>query len=552
MDLIIPSDQIALKYLQKCFVPQRYLQKGLKPGEIVKVSIPGRPSYLCKLLLNRENDHVLVSDIAPTKLHTLAKNLTLERIPQLPEIIQTLELKVVVKEKRMQNLELYEDSEGFGRVLRAICDMFILSDDYDIDFSSYRAFDDWALVKLEDIKTNSKDRLGIVSVDTKVVINNIRFEDNTALPDSIRLGGCSAIATSIEKHVLCKTRILNATSNVLLIGASGSGKTSLIGNIANKLNANLFKLDFQMSKILGENVILNRIEKLIRLSKISRNPTILLIEDIERFCPNTGGEKRTTASTSAYELLYGLDLLGQSGNITVIATTRNVETLCPKVRRPGRLDNEIYIKVPNAEQRKDIVRVILEERKHSLVDDLVDFIAERTPAFVGGDLFSLIKTAANISSNGVLTQSDIQLALHTVRPVSIHTNPYLVELDPSLSIKSLGGLRKLKRNLEMSIFKPLQHPERFLNFGLSLPKGILMYGPPGCAKTTVAKCLANEMNRHLIAISAAQVYSPYVGDSERLLAEVFHQARLCAPSVLFIDEIGKTSIRLISSSSNSS
>lgn len=540
VDLIIPKDQEAVKYLQKCYLPLKHLKYGLKSGNLVKITLPGeiRASFLCKLLQNQENEHIIVSDVAPSSNHTSCDEFIIEKISNLPEIIEKLELEVVVKEKLIQNLELFEDIDRFSRILRLICDMLILSDDYEIDCRSYRVFDDWALIKLQNIRTNTPNRIGKVSEDTEIRINNIRFED-TNKPSYTPLGGLSHIESAIERHIGFKSRFLGASSNVLLIGASGCGKTALIGNLAIKLNANLFKLDFQMSKILGENVILNRIERLIRLSKISRNPTILLIEDIERFCPNTSGDRKSSTNTTAYELLYGLDLINQSGNITVIATIRNVEYLCPKVRRPGRMDNEIYIKVPNIDQRKEILQVIVNEKKHSIEDGLIDSIAQRTPAFVGGDLIMLIKTAAQISASSFITQLDVEQALKTVRPISSYTNPYLVEKDPSLTIKSLGGLRKLKRNLEMSIFKPLEYPERFLNFGLTLPKGILMYGPPGCAKTTVAKCLANEMNRHLIAISAAQVYSPYVGDSERLLAEVFHQARLCAPSVLFIDEIGK-------------
>lgn len=473
----------------------------------------------------------MISDVAVGKSAPAGRGqFEIRRLEGSPVLIDTLELDVCLDDKRFQPVEHLDD---LRETIRNLCGMLTLHDPFNIQLGSYKMFQDWGIVRLENIQTNANNKPGIVSPSTQIVFRNIRCGKD--VPSEIpSLGGLAAIRSSIEAELLSKGK---RRSNLLLIGASGSGKTSIIKSIADSLDINLFDVESRVSSVAGENLLLNRVERIIALSKISNRPNIVLIEDVEQFCPKETGDKRQGVA-SGHAILQCLDRLSECSNINVICTTRSVETVNAKLRRPGRLDRDIYFKVPGEEQRKEIVERILGDLQ--LIDyPLIDFIAAKTPAFQGGDILALLNVARRNTTHSAVTTKDIERALLTVRPVSVRINSYLVEKDPSLTLSSLGGLLELKRKLQFSIFRPLQHPEPYLRYKLSLPKGILMYGPPGCAKTTVAKCLANEMNRHLIAVSAAQIYSPYVGDSEQILAQVFHQARMCAPSIIFIDEIGK-------------
>lgn len=492
---------------------------------------------MCKLILNDSSDLVVVSDVAVGKTAQSERgDLGIQRLEGSPVPIDTLVLDVYLDEERFQLVEHFENPKSLKETIRNLCGMLTLHDHFNIHLGSYKMFQDWGIVRLENIETNTNSKPGTVSSSTQIVFRNTRCgkDVSSEIPS---LGGLADIRSFIEAELLSKGK---RRSNLLLIGASGSGKTTLVKSIAHSLDINLFDVESRVSAVAGENLLLNRVERIIVLSKLSNRPNIVLIEDVEQFCPKETSDKRQGV-TSGHAFLQCLDRLSGCSNISIICTTRSVETVNARLRRPGRLDRDIYFKVPGEEQRKEIVALVLGDMQ-AIDYPLIDFIATKTPAFLGGDILALLKVARRSSTHSIITTTDIERALLTVRPVSVRMNSYLVEKDPSLTLSSLGGLLELKRKLQFSIFRPLQHPEPYLRYKLSLPKGILMYGPPGCAKTTVAKCLANEMNRHLIAVSAAQIYSPYVGDSEQILAQVFHQARMCAPSIIFIDEIGKKEV----------
>lgn len=483
---------------------------------------------MCKLVLHDSNDCVVISDLVTHTLNPQPQESPEVFVQKLSSsstaaIVNRLELDLILDGDRIHDIAIYEDPVELQDMIRSICRMFVLCDDCELRLGSHDLLKDWAITKLKVLSTNTDQRPGVVTAATDIIIRNIRFEGALNQIDDSALGGLSSMQSALEAEI-------RSGCNVLLVGPSGCGKTSLVMQVRRAWDASLFKLECSpVQGVIGENALLERMHTFGRLSRISTKPTILLVEDAEQFADQPS-------------FLQGLDRLHSVSTISVICTTRNAEAISPKLRRPGRVDRELFIKVPNEEQRRDIVKKLLAtfEPTQSQDPQLVEFITNRSPAFLGGDLVELFKLAKRFAGEQrAITEAGIRQALLSVRPVSVRTNAYLVQNDPAMRLVCLGGLLDLKKTLDMSIFKPLAHPDRFLRFGLSLPKGILLYGPPGCAKTTVAKCLANEMNRHLIAVSAAQIYSPYVGDSEQLLAQLFHQARMSAPSIIFIDEIGK-------------
>ena len=133
-----------------------------------------------------------------------------------------------------------------------------------------------------------------------------------------------------------------------------------------------------------------------------------------------------------------------------------------------------------------------------------------------------------------LTWEDFGAALRVVRPSALRE----VELRvPRVSWDDIGGQRALKTALTEAVQWPLRHPEAFERLGIRPPRGVLLYGPPGCSKTLAAKALASESRTNFLAVKGPELFSKYVGESERAVASLFRRARAAAPAIIFFDEI---------------
>lgn len=169
-------------------------------------------------------------------------------------------------------------------------------------------------------------------------------------------------------------------------------------------------------------------------------------------------------------------------------------------------------------------------------------VAQSTPGFVGADLEVLCQFVSRhlITENLEFNDSNLlrafELGLRSITPSVMRENLGLVTRSP-MKLDAIGGMESLKKTLITSVLGPLRHPETFQRLGLRSPRGILLYGPSGCAKTTIVKCLAGETKMTLISVSSAEIYSPYVGEAEKFIVKLFNQARMNAPAILFFDEI---------------
>jgi transitional endoplasmic reticulum ATPase len=168
-------------------------------------------------------------------------------------------------------------------------------------------------------------------------------------------------------------------------------------------------------------------------------------------------------------------------------------------------------------------------------EELLKFIAESTPGFVGADLEILFQFVNRQILNGDLHKL-FENALRNVNPSVMRDNLGVLTRS-TMKFEDIGGMEELKKTLRTSILGPLKHAEKFQKLGLRSPSGILLYGPSGCAKTTIVKCLAGETRMTLITVSSAEIYSPYVGEAEKFIVRLFNQARMSAPTILFFDEI---------------
>ncbi|XP_071376940.1 ATPase family gene 2 protein homolog B-like, partial [Centroberyx affinis] len=271
-------------------------------------------------------------------------------------------------------------------------------------------------------------------------------------------------------------------------------------------------------------------------------PCVLFLDEIDSLCPRRTGSSAPENRLVA-QLLTLMDGMNRSDRFLIVGATNQPDSLDPALRRPGRFDREVIIGAPTLAQRKAILSVLCEKMPVSPGVDMAE-LAQRTTGYVGADLSALCREAAmhairhNSQGSGeqAVGMKHFQDALKTVRPSCLRSSLGRTELSP-VCWEQIGGLEEVKLKLRQSIEWPMRFPEAFVRLGLSRPRGVLLYGPPGCAKTTLVRAAAASSHCAFLSVSGADLYSPYVGDSEKALAQLFRQARACTPCILFLDEI---------------
>jgi transitional endoplasmic reticulum ATPase len=343
-----------------------------------------------------------------------------------------------------------------------------------------------------------------------------------------------------------------APKGVLLYGPPGTGKTLLARAVAAESRVHFIHLNGPeiMRKFYGES------EAKLRevFEEAARHaPAILFIDEIDAVAPKRTEvvgevEKRVVA-----QLLSLMDGFVARGQVIVIGATNIPEVLDPALRRPGRFDREIEIGVPNTQARLQILRIHTRAMPLAADVDLQE-VAEHSHGFVGADLEALGQEVGMIALRRFLTDSpletdvaasadlasllvtreDFLAGLKEVEPSA--TREFFIEKSSS-TFASLGGLGEVKRLLDAVIEHSHMRDEIYEQVGLAPPRGILLTGPSGTGKTAMARALSGEKQIPLIAIDGPQLYSKWLGESERALREVFKKARRAAPCILFFDTI---------------
>ena len=343
-----------------------------------------------------------------------------------------------------------------------------------------------------------------------------------------------------------------APKGVLLYGPPGTGKTLLARAVAAESRVHFSHLNGPevMRKFYGES------EAKLRevFEEAARHaPAILFIDEIDAVAPKRAEVSGEVEKRVVAQLLSLMDGFVARGQVIVIGATNIPEVLDPALRRPGRFDREIEIGVPNTQARLQILRI--HTRAMPLASDVnLQEIAEHSHGFVGADLealgqevgmialrrfLSAIPLGTDASSSVELealqvTRDDFLAGLKEVEPSA--TREFLIEKSSS-TFASLGGLGELKRMLDAVVEHSHMRPEVYEQVGLAPPRGILLAGPSGTGKTALARALSGEKQIPLIAIDGPQLYSKWLGESERALREVFKKARRATPCILFFDTI---------------
>ncbi|CAF1428014.1 unnamed protein product [Rotaria magnacalcarata] len=380
---------------------------------------------------------------------------------------------------------------------------------------------------------------------------NIHFESTTLNKNnqvkSISLSDIGGLKK--EKSELIDLFLSSATNyipprGILLHGPKGCGKTMLINAITHEISASIIRINPSdvYSRHYGESE--TKLKQLFAQTTTTMNENInkkyvLVVENIESLCPNQERitqqlERRLT--TTFIELL---DRYLDGQKIFLIATTNRLDSVDTDLRRPGRIDEEIEIGIPNQQDRLEILIIKLEKISNDLNDEQFKLIAERTHGFSGSDLENLCRKANNYARKNKQTNINLNIehfehALTVIRPSSMRE--VILEV-PKVKWSDIGGQHELKQRLEEMVVWPLKYSHALDRLNVQVPKGILMYGPPGCSKTMVAKAIATESDLNFIAVKGPELFSKWVGESERAVRELFRRARLAAPAIIFFDEI---------------
>jgi transitional endoplasmic reticulum ATPase len=343
-----------------------------------------------------------------------------------------------------------------------------------------------------------------------------------------------------------------APKGVLLYGPPGTGKTLLARAVAAESRVHFIHLNGPeiMRKFYGES------EAKLRevFEEAARHaPAILFIDEIDAVAPKRTDVAGEVEKRVVAQLLSLMDGFVARGQVIVIGATNIPEVLDPALRRPGRFDREIEIGVPNTQARLQILKIHTRAMPLAADVDLQE-IAEHSHGFVGADLEALgqevgmialrrFLSAFPLQTDGVasaelgtlqVTREDFLAGLKEVEPSA--TREFFIEKSSS-TFASLGGLDEVKRLLDGIVEHSHVHDEIYEQVGLAPPRGILLVGPSGTGKTAMARALSGEKQIPLIAIDGPQLYSKWLGESERALREVFKKARRAAPCILFFDTI---------------
>ncbi|KAH7387934.1 hypothetical protein KP509_16G049300 [Ceratopteris richardii] len=236
----------------------------------------------------------------------------------------------------------------------------------------------------------------------------------------------------------------------------------------------------------------------------------------------------------------------------VVAATNRINSIDPALRRPGRFDREIEITAPNAQERYEILQL---HASRLPLDDCVELrsVADMCNGYVGADLAALCREAALASlrrgMQGSPSEGDVQhkVTMQDWEQAHLKVGPSIargaVADVPSVLWDDIGGLTQVKRKLRQTVEWPIQHADALARLGLKPIRGVLLYGPPGCSKTTLVKAAAHAAKANLFSLSGAELHSMYVGEGEALLRETFRRARLVAPSIVFFDEADSVAAR---------
>jgi transitional endoplasmic reticulum ATPase len=344
---------------------------------------------------------------------------------------------------------------------------------------------------------------------------------------------------------------IDAPKGVLLFGPPGCGKTMTARAVASETSAHFIHISGPeiVHRYYGDSEAhLREVFKEAR----DRAPTIIFFDEIDAIASKREDVSGDVEKRIVAQLMALMDGLESRGQVIVVAATNIPDSVDPALRRPGRFDREISVRVPDREGRLEILRIHTRTMPLGKDVDLVK-VADATHGYVGADLKALCQEAAMITLRRLVPDFDNEHGIteemleglevgnaafaEAMRRVKPSTGREVFRDVADVRWSDVGGLDEAKQVLREAIEWPLRHGDLFLQIGTTPPKGILLAGPPGSGKTLLAKAVAKESGVNFIAVKGPELLSKWVGESEQSVREVFRKARLAAPCIIFFDEI---------------
>jgi transitional endoplasmic reticulum ATPase len=341
-------------------------------------------------------------------------------------------------------------------------------------------------------------------------------------------------------------------SGILLYGPPGCGKTLIAKVLASESEANMFLINGPeiMNKYYGETEA--KLRDMFKEAK-DNSPSIIFIDEIDAIAPKREEAYGDVEKRVVAQLLALMDGLTDRGNVMVLGATNRPDSIDPALRRPGRFDREFEISVPNDDGRLEIL--LIHTRGMPVADDIdLKDLASELHGYTGADIKSLCREAAMKSIRRYLPEIDLESekipsevlqsmqiklidfydAMHEVVPTAMRE--FYVERS-KIWWQDVGGLEEVKEALTDNLIAAMKEPTKFTKMGIKPPKGALIYGPPGCGKTLIARALATESGANMILVKGPELLSKWVGESEKGIREIFRKAKAASPCVVIFDEL---------------
>ncbi|MGW1451286.1 AAA family ATPase [Micromonospora taraxaci] len=319
---------------------------------------------------------------------------------------------------------------------------------------------------------------------------------------------------------------------VLLVGPAGSGKSALVRAVAARVGARVHAIWAPEVAALANQAAADRLRAAATAARAG-GPAVLLVSDVEALAP--ADEPGPVATVFRQVLAESV-----RAGVAVVCATSRPEAVDSALRAPDLLSLRINVPLPDQALRREQLTVLT--RQVPLADDVrLDEVAGRTPGFVAADLAALVREAGvraalrqKSAETPTVSMADFTAALEVVRPTTMAAST----LDlASVTLDDVGGLDEVKQTLTESVLWPLTYPDTFARLGVQPPRGVLLYGPPGCGKTYLVTALAGSGRANVLSVKGAELLSKWVGESERAVRELFRRAREAAPTLIFLDEV---------------
>ncbi len=398
------------------------------------------------------------------------------------------------------------------------------------------------------------DRSTVITMSTRTsgdVKTRVTYEEVGGLGHEIK--SMREIVELPLKHPELFVRLgVEPHSGILLYGPPGCGKTLIAKVLASESEAKMFLINGPeiMNKYYGETEA--KLREIFKEAK-DNSPSMIFIDEIDAIAPKREEAYGDVEKRVVAQLLALMDGLNDRGNVIVLGATNRPESIDPALRRPGRFDREFEISVPNEDGRLEIL--IIHTRGMPIADDVdLKSLALDLHGYTGADIKSLCREAALKAIRRYLPEIDLENekipasvlesmevklvdfydALHDVIPTAMRE--FYVER-PKVWWQDVGGLDEIKKTLTDNLITAMKEPTKFTKMGIKPPKGALIYGPPGCGKTLLARAIATETGANMILVKGPEILSKWVGESEKAIREIFRKAKASSPCVIIFDEL---------------